>query len=181
MMLRLVAAGFVTGEVMTRTAWLTKTTLIVVAVISLSGALIIAGARDSRLRQTTAATAHESGPQRTVWDGVYTDQQAQRGARAYQQHCSRCHREDLKGEAKAPSLVGAPFFDRWSNLSVHDLFFAIQITMSHSHELFAPSEKVADVVSFVFRANKMPAGADELPVNEAKLRQILITGKPATQ
>jgi hypothetical protein len=78
-------------------------------------------------------------------------------------------------------LVGAPFFDRWSNLSVHDLFFAIQITMSHSHELFAPSEKVADVVSFVFRANKMPAGADELPVDEAKLRQILITGKPATQ
>ena len=166
---------------MTRTTWLTKTTLIVVAVISLSGALIIAGARDSRLRQTTGATAQESGPQRTVWDGVYTEKQAQRGAQAYQQRCSRCHRENLEGEAEAPPLIGAPFFDRWSNLSVHDLFFAIQITMSHSHELFAPSEKVADVVSFVFRANKMPTGADELPVNEEQLRQILITGKPATQ
>ena len=180
MMLRLVAAGFVTGEVMTRTAWLTKTTVIVVALIVLPGPGI-ASARNPARRWTCATAAQEPGPQRTVWDGVYTDQQAQRGARAYQQHCSRCHREDLKGEAKAPSLVGAPFFDRWSNLSVHDLFFAIQITMSHSHELFAPSEKVADVVSFVFRANKMPAGADELPVNEAKLRQILITGKPATQ
>jgi hypothetical protein len=77
-------------------------------------------------------------------------------------------------------LIGAPFVDRWRYLSVQDLFFAIQITMSHSHELFEPSERVADVVSFVFRANKMPAGTGELPVDRERLRHILITAKPAT-
>lgn len=165
---------------MTKTSWLTNTTLIVVALISLPGALLIASARDSTPRQTPAVTARESGSERTVWDGVYSEKQAQRGAQTYQQLCSRCHGENLKGRGEAPPLIGTPLFDRWSYLTVHDLFFAIQITMSHSRELFEPSDRVADVVSFVFRANKIPAGTDELPVSQEKLRQILITGKRAT-
>jgi hypothetical protein len=40
---RFVAAEFVEGEFMTKPAWLTKTTLIVFALISLSGGLIVAG------------------------------------------------------------------------------------------------------------------------------------------
>ena len=164
---------------MTRTAWLTKIPVIVFALVSLPGAVIIAGARDSGLRQTPAATEQQSKPQRTVWDGVYSEKQAQRGARAYQQLCGRCHRENLEGEAEAPALIGTPFLDRWRYLSAQDLFFAIQITMSHSHELFEPSDRVADVVSFMLRANKMPAGAGELPVNPEELRQILIIDKPA--
>jgi hypothetical protein len=175
------AVGFVQDDIMTRTLWRMQTTLALVALMSLPGALLIAGARDSRLRQLPKASVQELEPQRTVWDGVYTETQAQRGAPAYQQLCSRCHRENLEGEAGAPPLTGAAFFDRWSYLSVQDLFFAIQITMSHSAELFEPSQKVADVVSFVFRANKMPSGTAELPIDAVRLRQILITGKPATQ
>lgn len=98
---------------------------------------------------------------------------------ADQQLCSRCHREDLTGSAAAPPLVSAPFIDRWSYLSAQDLFFAIEITMAHSHDLFEPSERVANVVSFLFRANKMPVGVRELPVSPDELRQILITAKPA--
>ena len=164
---------------MTRPAWLSKT-LVVGVLVSLPGALIITGARDSRLRQTPAVTAQESEPQRTVWNGVFTKEQAQRGATAYQKACGSCHGANLKGKGDAPALIGAPFFDRWSELSVQDLFFTVQISMSHSDFLFAPSDTTADIVSFLLRANKMPAGADALPISQEKLRQILITGKPAT-
>jgi hypothetical protein len=161
----------------------TETALLALASVYLSGATIIASPQHPSPQPTPSATAQRSEPERTVWDGVYTETQAQRGARAYQQLCSRCHRENLEGEGKAPALVGARFFDRWSLLSVHDLFFAIQITMSHSQEhLFEPSERVGDIVSFVFRANKIPAGTNELPFNDERtLRRILITRRPKAQ
>jgi len=147
--------------------------IVAVALTSLSGAQIIAGVRQPVPLRTSAPSAQ--APERTVWDGIYTVEQAQRGGKAYERACSRCHRENLAGEAAVPPLIGAPFFDRWSNLSVHDLFFAIQITMSHSPDLFAPSEMVADVVSYLLRANGIPAGANELPVSQDELRHILIT------
>ncbi|MGD1098096.1 MAG: hypothetical protein ABSB35_39670 [Bryobacteraceae bacterium] len=33
--------------------------------------------------------------QRTVWDGVYADKQADTGAPLYDEHCSRCHGDRL--------------------------------------------------------------------------------------
>jgi len=114
----------------------------------------------------------------TVWAGVYTQKQADRGASSYKQACSSCHGEDLKGENNAPALIGDVFFERWSGLTIHDLFFAIQITMSHRYEMFPPSQTVADIVSYVFSANKIPAGESELPVDQDWLRQIAITRKP---
>ena len=37
---------------------------------------------------------------RTVWDGVYTREQAQRGEKLYEQECGRCHGDDLTGIAR---------------------------------------------------------------------------------
>ena len=58
---------------------------------------------------------------RTVWDGVYTDAQAERGRAAYQQSCAACHREDLRGDSTAPSLVGESFTFLWGDMEVGEL------------------------------------------------------------
>ena len=52
----------------------------------------------------------------SVWDGVYTELQAERGEATYSKTCARCHRDDLKGEELAPSLVGVAFTFRSSEL-----------------------------------------------------------------
>ena len=39
--------------------------------------------------------AQEKPASRTVWDGVYTTEQAERGRLEYVNHCQRCHGVDL--------------------------------------------------------------------------------------
>src|SRR6266850_6972874 len=50
--------------------------------------------------------------QQSVWDGVYTSAQAERGAQLFKKTCGHCHRDDLAGggsEAGAPALKGPIF------------------------------------------------------------------------
>src|SRR5260370_10887474 len=56
----------------------------------------------------TVLQAQESA-RRSVWDGVYTDQQAKRGEPKYRENCADCHGDDLEGDAEAPALSGATF------------------------------------------------------------------------
>ena len=64
-----------------------------------------------------------------MWDGVYTDAQAERGGMAYQQACVACHREDLRGDNNAPSLVGESFMFLWGDMEVGELSARIQKLM----------------------------------------------------
>ena len=66
---------------------------------------------------------------RTVWDGVYTDAQAERGRASYQQSCAACHREDLRGDSTAPSLVGESFTFLWGDMEVGELLARMQKLM----------------------------------------------------
>ena len=42
--------------------------------------------------------------EKSVWDGVFTAEQADRGAAAYKTSCSECHGGDLMGDGFAPAL-----------------------------------------------------------------------------
>ena len=66
---------------------------------------------------------------RSVWDGVYTDAQAERGQAAYQQSCIGCHRDDLRGDNTAPSLVGESFTFLWGDMEVGELLGRIEKLM----------------------------------------------------
>ena len=63
-------------------------------------------------------------PQATVsvWDGVYTTDQAKRGADLYAKSCASCHGDDLEGEGQAPQLSGSDFTSMWNKQVVDDLF-----------------------------------------------------------
>ena len=47
---------------------------------------------------------------KTVWDGVFTAAQAERGRDAYAVHCVSCHADDLRGMG-GPALKGQEFMD----------------------------------------------------------------------
>src|SRR6266699_6232911 len=75
------------------------------------------------------ATAAES---RSVWDGVYTEEQAKRGEPIYRKECASCHGEMLTGGESAPPLTGGAFLANWNGLTVGDLFDRIRKTMPQS-------------------------------------------------
>lgn len=125
---------------------------------------------------TSALTQSSLGAQaaRTVWDGVYTDAQAERGLGVYTTACAECHAADLTGDGFAPALAGPEFMGNWTDLSVGDLFERIRISMPPSGASgVSPAEK-ADIVAYMLKYNKFPVGTTELEAKLESLKQIKI-------
>ena len=98
----------------------------------------------------------------SVWDGVYTVEQAQRGALLYQQSCAECHGPDLAGGEMSPGLVGGEFVWNWNGLSVGDLFERLRVSMPQGMPNSVSRQEKADILAFLFEANDFPAGDTEL-------------------
>jgi len=111
----------------------------------------------------------------TVWDGVYTTEQADRGKTLYGQSCASCHAGDLRGDGTAPSLIEEEFSFQWSDSSVAELFEQIRKLMPSDRPNSLPRQSYADIVAFILQSNKLPPGEKPLPPDADALAKILIT------
>jgi S-disulfanyl-L-cysteine oxidoreductase SoxD len=118
-----------------------------------------------------------STAERTVWDRVYSDEQAQRGRTAYIEECASCHADDLRGSSTAPSLVDESFAFQWDNTALGELFVRIRTTMPSDRPNSLSAQRYRDIVAFILQANKFPAGEKELDADLDALKQVLITTK----
>ena len=123
-------------------------------------------------KQAAAGAAAKS-----VWDGAFSQEQADRGAVAYKQNCSECHGQDLAGDGFAPALHGADFMGNWNDLSVGDLFERIRISMPPSGPSGVPVATKADIIAHILNTNKFPAGKAELEPKTEVLKAIKIEMK----
>ena len=112
---------------------------------------------------------------RTVWDGVYSREQAGRGQAKYTQVCSNCHQSDLSGSDQAPSLAGGDFLDRWNDQSVADLADRIRTSMPLDDVGSLNVPLSADLTAYLLQANNFPAGEGELPADRSAMRAIKIS------
>jgi quinoprotein glucose dehydrogenase len=129
-----------------------------------------------------AAVAMQPGvgaQQKTVWDGVFTEEQAKRGEAAYMAECASCHQADFGGDGFAPGLAGPEFGSAWNDLSVGDLYERIRQSMPPSNPGAVPTATKVDIIAHVLKGNKMPAGSTELPTEADALKQIkYLANKP---
>lgn len=109
---------------------------------------------------------------RTVWDGVYTEAQAARGATLYDLECASCHGPGGAGGGMAPALVGAAFSANYDGLTLDDLFERNRTTMPVGREGQLSRQQNADITAFMLQCNQLPAGRDELPAQAMALKQI---------
>jgi S-disulfanyl-L-cysteine oxidoreductase SoxD len=82
-------------------------------------------ARPSVLMAVCALSFSTAAEVRSVWDGVYTNEQAARGLKLYAAECARCHGDNLLGGESTPELVGDSFLERWNGKTVAELFAVI--------------------------------------------------------
>src|ERR1043166_4734207 len=66
---------------------------------------------------------------RSVWDGVYTKEQARRGEAVYREECMKCHGENLMGGEAGPPIAGEEFLKAWGGRTAGDFFEKIRKTM----------------------------------------------------
>jgi mono/diheme cytochrome c family protein len=117
---------------------------------------------------------------RSVWDGVYTEEQAKRGETIYGKECAGCHGAMLTGGESAPPLTGGGFLANWNGLTVGDLFDRIRKTMPQTGPGRLTRQQNADILAFMFSINKFPAGKTELYKQSEMLKEIRFeSAKPA--
>src|SRR5689334_10644987 len=127
-------------------------------VLLLSG-LLVCSLRDSIGAAQQPTRAVES---RSVWDGVYTDEQARRGEAVYHKECASCHGDTLIGGSGAAPLTGGNFLSNWNGLTLGDLFDRIRKTMPQGNLGKLTKQQDADVLSYILEFNKFPTGKTEL-------------------
>ena len=98
----------------------------------------------------------------TVWDGVFTVEQATRGQIGYQKACGSCHGTGLEGDGFAPPLIGEPFTQRWQSGSVGDVLLVVKTTMPQDRPGSLTAAAYADIVAYLLKMNNYPAGQREL-------------------
>jgi cytochrome c553 len=102
----------------------------------------------------------------SVWDGVFSAEQAERGWQAFAENCSSCHGAELQGTAEAKTLKGDRFWTDWKETTVDYLLERISKSMPFSEDGTLagtlPEQTYADIVAYIFNSNGFPAGKSEL-------------------
>jgi mono/diheme cytochrome c family protein len=128
------------------------------------------------VRAQAQPPAQEQKTTRSVWDGVYTEEQAKRGHEAYTKNCAECHTETLQGDGFAAPLTGTTFISNWDGLTVGDLFERARISMPPDKPETVNRDTKVDIIAYVLSFNKFPAGTVELDRETEKLKQIKFEG-----
>lgn len=131
----------------------------------------------------TSSRGQETGKNsRSVWEGVYTKEQAKRGEASYANNCSSCHGPDLLGNDEAAPLTGAAFLANWDGLSVGDLSERVRVSMPPNRLGQVSRQQITDILSYVLSFNNFPAGKTELDPKPEAQKQIRIeVAKPKSK
>jgi quinoprotein glucose dehydrogenase len=119
----------------------------------------------------------ESAAPRTVWDGVFSSGQVQRGKKGYESQCARCHGETLGGGEDSPALVDQNFLKGWFGKSVGELVEYTREEMPSDGPGKLSRRQCTDIAAFLLDANGFPAGQNDLEPEVEALNQIQITPK----
>jgi hypothetical protein len=90
----------------------------------------------------------------TVWDGVYTPEQASRGSSQFNANCASCHDGDFNGPDQ--------FLVDWGEDYLVSLFELISTSMPASDPGSLTESAYVDLVAFLLALNDFPSGDQEL-------------------
>jgi mono/diheme cytochrome c family protein len=134
---------------------------------------VVSGACLAALVASRSATAAQE-PSRSVWNGVYTEEQARRGAALYGRECASCHGTDLTGADEIPALSGPAFLANWDGLTVGDLAERVRRSMPLNNPGQLSRQQITDILCYMLSANGFPAGKTELEPKTELLKQVRI-------
>ena len=120
-------------------------------------------------------SAQDAAAPKTVWDGVYTDAQAERATAIFSQTCSRCH--TLTPEGNRP-LSGDKFWEGYTQKTVGDLLTFVKTNMPNGNGGSLSASTYNDLVALILKSNGFPPGMTELAPETVANVQIIPKGGP---
>src|SRR5690606_25016727 len=134
-------------------------------------------AREEAAKAKAAAEAAANGAPKTIFDGVFTDEQAERGKKLYTEFCATCHGSRAGGGPAAPAIIGSSI-DVREGSSLFDFFSFITAAMPPDDPGVLRDREYGDVLAYVLSLHGAPAGEVELPHDEDALSNIEIVARP---
>jgi S-disulfanyl-L-cysteine oxidoreductase SoxD len=107
---------------------------------------------------------------KTVWDGVYTSSQADRGESAFAGTCTGCHQSGFQGQR---------FIDHWREGKLSNLYSFISTSMPPGNKTPLDAQDYVDIVAYILKSNKFPAGNAELTADATEGIQVVGKDGPA--
>ena len=123
---------------------------------------------------TASAFALFAAQQITVWDGVYTREQADRGEKLYTDRCARCHGDTLQGIEAAPALVGSVFYNNWEGETLDALFERMRTSMPLDRPGSLTRAENADILAYMLRSAEYPTGTMTLDAQGGALTRVRV-------
>jgi len=112
---------------------------------------------------------------KTVWDGVYTEEQAARATAVFGSTCSNCH--TLDGQGGNRPLSGQQFMDSYTQKTVGDLLAYVSKNMPNGINAGTlPAATYNDLVALILKSNGFPAGSTEVSPEAVATVQIIPKG-----
>ena len=112
----------------------------------------------------------------SIWRGVYTAAQADRGKAVYAKHCSRCHGDDLS-EIRNYPLAGERFMEHWEAHTLEHLFRRIRDSMPPGDAGSVADSDKRDAMAYLLQQNGFPVGSVELAPDHDELATVQIIRK----
>jgi len=127
--------------------------------------------------------AKSSGAKVSVWNGVYTGAQGNRGEKVQEAACVSCHGPRFNGAGQpdmppSPAIAGATFLFKWKGKTLAELFDYVRTKMPPDNPGTLSAQDSVDAVAHMFAVSKLPAGDKELPPDPSVLAGIVIEDKP---
>ncbi|HUQ88912.1 MAG TPA: cytochrome c [Vicinamibacterales bacterium] len=114
----------------------------------------------------TIVSAGAAQEKKSVKAGVYTASQAARGQTLFNSKCASCH---------APNrFTDDLFYTSFAGKPLWEMFDVISDSMPEDNPGSLKKEEYADVISYLLKLNKFPAGETDLPIDKDALSAILM-------
>ena len=120
----------------------------------------------------------------SVWEGVFTEEQANRGQAVYPGPCGTCHGRRLNGAPDDPDMPPTPplararFLRNWDGRTLATLFEYTRATMPESNPGALTDQEYIDLIAYMLNVGGTPAGNDELPPDLQRLARVVIEQQP---
>jgi hypothetical protein len=107
----------------------------------------------------------------TVWDGVYSLDQTERGRTIFELECVRCH--------DVSDFVGEDYMATWEGQTLREFYLYISSGMPPDlHEEITDFQAYADILAYVLFSNDFPVGDRDLSSNLGRLGRVRIEAMP---
>lgn len=126
--------------------------------------VLVVGVAVLALSGEVGGTEEVPGGPRTVWDGVFSRAQVERGEALYAANCAVCHGVEKRGGGGIPGVVGPEFRFNWDRRTLGEVLGYIRSTMPPGQAGILNEQQYADVLAAILEGNGFPASDTDADV-----------------